>query len=770
VSAIYIPLPNWTYFTDFQGEGNLQLARLPQLQHLEAHREWLNAYEDLFPPSPQPSPDVQPAAPHDLFTSSEHRVDEAALSTRILRPRQPARRTRYPGHSSSSSSDGDDSNPSVHASKFRSRQTVKILSSKSVHFQEGTDEDDSAKCIPSSTLLDSKVASKLLPRTARMQCQQIVILSSSSSDSDIKDSKSSESNIANPIPSTNLPPQRTARMQCKQSVHLRDNSNSSFKGESSSSSNDTDDSQPSKVPKHSTTSKLENKSKSDMVFFEAKTLEAAKSYLIAEFHAIHAGAVLPTGRNSRPRYVAVFCKKCNTTASASLTTGTTWRSALKSKVTKCRFGQPSASHSTTAIPASSPVMVTTLVTCSFCADDIPTQDAIACHMGLHHYCSVCFGNHVNTLCGVLDKIFQNDCAVYCVTCKETNVTSNFNMQELVSRWVYTVSYAVFDFFMQSFRLSTEHYNRYASAVAEKKVKDALVVADQGKPNMDDVVQMALYVLFKPDSCPNPNCKVPYEHSGDCAAMTCDKCHAKFCLYCRKIITAVGAQGRERADELSGLAHSHVLDCPKRPLKNSILSATCLYPSGSGESNGSFVQAFFMTRKLDALKEQIRHWTVADVKRLVLNKDFQELLADLQKKKMLFRGLFPEKPQLLRFAFHRMIRIQPKFDFELAMQNAWWFTDHDDPCPVTGGYVSGAKPGTLERRIAEELAGAPAVAARPAVADAAHPAVAARPARFPYQQQLATLVSMGFDTVLAEQALEASAGNVDLAIGLFLAPE
>jgi len=543
-------------------------------------------------------------------------------------------------------------------------------------------------------------------------------------------------------------------MQRKQSVHLSD-SDGSFNGHSRSSSSDTDDSQPSqKLPtnrstKRSKTSKPQKESKKVVQFhtFEAKNLDAARDCLIAEFHALHGGICLPTVRNSRNGYVAVHCRKCGDSASASVCGGTTWRTSVRSKATKCTFGQPSVpvsamsvSGSTCTIPASS-----TLVVCSFCSDDIPAQDAIPCQMGLHRYCSDCFGNHVNNLCENTAQFFENDCAVFCVTCKESKVTSNFNMQEFVSRWVGVHLIILFEFFMQSFRLSKKHYERYVSAVSEKRVLDALKLAEKNKVDTDDVVQMALHFLFKPDACPNPKCKTPYEHSGDCASMTCDKCHSKFCLYCQKIITAIGAPGRHHGDELSGIAHNHVFNCPKRPTRDAILSQTCLYPTGLGESNGSFVQAFFMTRKLDALKVQMQHWSIEDCKRLLLHKQFQELLVELKTKQTSFRRSYPDKPQLLRFAFHRVIGIDLKFDFDAAITNAWWFSEYDDleSAPVAGG-----------------------VAARPDPTPVAG-GVAARPARFPHHQQLATLVSMGFDPLAAEQALEASGGNVERCLEFFL---
>ena len=556
------------------------------------------------------------------------------------------------------------------------------------------------------------------------------------------------------IEAAKLPPRRTAKVQRKKSVHSNSSSSYDDDKESSSSSSDTDHPQPSKVRKHSTTSKLEKTSKLVKVSFEAKTLEEVKCWLIAEFHALHAGIVLPTGRNSRRAYVAVFCRKCTASASASLSSGTTWKSAIRSKVTKCSFVQPSALVSTTAFPASPPVI---LNTCCFCFDD-EVQDAITCPAGLHHWCSVCFSNHVNTLCE--RKAFgDNNCAVHCEKCQETHVSSYFDMQVLVSRWVYTFSSPAFEVFMQSFRLSKAHYDRYVTAVADKRVLDALQVADRSKPDMDDKVQMALHVLFKPDACPNPTCKLPYEHSGECAAMTCEKCHTKFCLYCHKIVVAVGPQGRHNGDVLSGIAHNHVLDCPKRPPKDDILSSTPLYPTGCGASNGNFLHAFFMARKLEALKMQIQYWPAEDCKRLVLNKQFQELLAELKQKQIHFRTLYPEKPRLLRFAFHRLIGLPDHMDFDVLMQNACWLGDHDAPD------VSGAKHGTVERQTAI------AIEARPvAAAPLPLPVAAARPARFPYQQQLATLVLMGFDTRAAAQALEATDGNVDIAVGLFLAPE
>lgn len=82
------------------------------------------------------------------------------------------------------------------------------------------------------------------------------------------------------------------------------------------------------------------------------------------------------------------------------------------------------------IPASSP---DSLVTCNFCGDDeLTTQLAITCPVGSHHYCNECFGNHVNTHVATKEFV-ANDCAIYCSECKERNVSSNFNMQELASR-------------------------------------------------------------------------------------------------------------------------------------------------------------------------------------------------------------------------------------------------------------------------------------------------------------------------------------------------
>lgn len=85
----------------------------------------------------------------------------------------------------------------------------------------------------------------------------------------------------------------------------------------------------------------------------------------------------------------------------------------------------------------------------------------------------------------------------------------------------------------------------------------------------------------------------------------------------------------------------------------ILTDSVLFPVGAEENNkGDFLDAFFKIRKLRVLKAQMKEWSAADCKRLVMHEHFQELLISIQQRQTKFREEVPEKQQLLKFPFFK----------------------------------------------------------------------------------------------------------------------
>ncbi len=84
----------------------------------------------------------------------------------------------------------------------------------------------------------------------------------------------------------------------------------------------------------------------------------------------------------------------------------------------------------------------------------------------------------------------------------------------------------------------------------------------------------------------------------------------------------------------------------------ILTNSVLFPAGTEENDGDFLDAFFKIRKLRVLKAQMKEWSAADCKRLVMHEHFQELLISIQQRQTKFREQVPEKQQLLKFPFFK----------------------------------------------------------------------------------------------------------------------
>lgn len=183
----------------------------------------------------------------------------------------------------------------------------------------------------------------------------------------------------------------------------------------------------------------------------------------------------------------------------------------------------------------------------------------------------------------------------------------------------------------------------------------------------DVVAIALEALTAPETCPGPNCNIAFELSGECmyyvkvytlspnaggcAAIPCSNCHCNFCFWCRSVIVKVA--GSKHKDD-STEAHAHVFECQKRPALAQLLYESVLFPVGTNGDHSAFIDSFLKIQKLEILALQLQKgWSSENIKRLVLNVDFQELLVNLRKTQTEYRNLFPHKPELLRFPFHKV---------------------------------------------------------------------------------------------------------------------
>jgi hypothetical protein len=118
------------------------------------------------------------------------------------------------------------------------------------------------------------------------------------------------------------------------------------------------------------------------------------------------------------------------------------------------------------------------------------------------------------------------------------------------------------------------------------------------------------------------------------------------------LTILAGEGpKSKPGDLNAIAHDHVFDCEKQPMRDEILTDSVLFPSGS-EETGDFMDALFKIRKLRVLKSQMKEWSAADCKRLVMHEHFQGLLISIQQRQTKFREMFPNKPQLLKFPFFK----------------------------------------------------------------------------------------------------------------------
>lgn len=217
------------------------------------------------------------------------------------------------------------------------------------------------------------------------------------------------------------------------------------------------------------------------------------------------------------------------------------------------------------------------------------------------------------------------------------------------------------------RISTDLYALYIKACAEKHVIEALENHQKLEVVVPDEVATSLAVLTALEKCPGPNCSIPFEHNGKynanikvytiscnaggCTAMYCRTCKSHYCFWCRSVIKSVDAHMND-----SDAVHRHVFDCEKRPAPAQILTSSALFPVGNlaAEDYSDFMHAFLLTQRLETLACQMKTgWSSERCKRLVLNQQFQELLVGLRGTQTKYRAMHPEKPNLLRFHFHKV---------------------------------------------------------------------------------------------------------------------
>lgn len=137
---------------------------------------------------------------------------------------------------------------------------------------------------------------------------------------------------------------------------------------------------------------------------------------------------------------------------------------------------------------------------------------------------------------------------------------------------------------------------------------------------------------------------------------------------------------------------------------------------------------------------------------MLDPGFQDILKSLKERQTFYRGIYPEKPRLLSFAFHKVhflpcwlvkctpyktpqvIGINDTFDFDVSTFNPPWMNNIEDGC-------------LTERPRRMQV---------PPIADDIQDAI---------RINLPLVVELGFAPAQAQHALEACRGNLERAVAM-----
>ncbi len=299
------------------------------------------------------------------------------------------------------------------------------------------------------------------------------------------------------------------------------------------------------------------------------------------------------------------------------------------------------------------------------------------------------------------------------------------------------------------------------------VDDAYQAAIAANPKKDHV-DSTLEWLLDPLKCPHCDMAIEVcnklrcfilctqtltwcQHASGCTAMLCIKCKTTFCLYCRT--TFVDTKVLKASDA----CHNHIWECGKAPLRSALCTDSILFPAN--ESDEDFIMCYQNCHKLALLQQIVcGNWSSREIKRLVLNNTFQSFLVHLKERQGHYRGKYPEKKDLLRMCFHKVIGVKADFVFDVSNGFPSWVSDRteeeDQRAELFQKLRSEAKVQSKAEADAQ-LAG-----------------------RVLYQEQRAAaawatkradaimhLKSMGVEEVQATMALEATLGDLDKAIAM-----
>jgi hypothetical protein len=380
--------------------------------------------------------------------------------------------------------------------------------------------------------------------------------------------------------------------------------------------------------------------------FSAGDRDEARKWLLEQFSKAHGGHEVC--KNSNPKYVYCKCMVlgCSASCAAALVNDHQWRvSTLKLGAdASCVAVRCPPSCPPTQVHPAFPALIEEL--CVLCKEVVPRH--VTCHLAGHSICNDCFSVYVQSECSGdnLPKFMANNCQVMCPECLVERVKTPFDMHAL------------------GYKLTKSVFERYLKSVAEQEVLAALKVAQQESQKNSaadqDKVSLTLADLLSPEKC--PSCNAPFFHSGGCTTMTCvqPQCKTLFCLWCRCIFKDNGA------------GHQHAWECQKRPETDAILTSSRVFPVGhDAVAAEGFIDALFKVRKLEMLQLQLQQgefpllkvkvtqltislgWSSEEARRLVTHASFQDFLSSIKAQQTKFRLAHPEKPKLLRFAFHKV---------------------------------------------------------------------------------------------------------------------
>jgi hypothetical protein len=177
----------------------------------------------------------------------------------------------------------------------------------------------------------------------------------------------------------------------------------------------------------------------------------------------------------------------------------------------------------------------------------------------------------------------------------------------------------------------------------------------------------------------------------------------------------------------------------------------LFPANDCDKD--FISCYQNCHKLALLQMTVcGHWSALEIKRLVLDVGFQELLVHLKERQAHYRRLYPEKKDLLRMCFHKTIGAKEDFKFDVSSGAPAWSNEMTEEDELRYNLRSEAKLSMEAEAKAKERW-------------AQHKGEAQWAAK--RANAITKLIAMGFEEVQARHALEATLGDFDAAIAMLV---